>query len=149
MDDVRVVSKAKSSADDLVISAALRFSPARLPSQPARTLAKGRPSRGMASSAAAIMQLPAPGPFHQPGTSSYSCPKQAYSAEDGRDSYSQVDLNWMTESVMVGRVLEMQELHWRLPRPECPRPGSHCVFLRETHQETYPKTCKPQLCQII
>jgi hypothetical protein len=50
------------------------------------------------------------------------------------------ELDWMTKSVMVGRELEMRELHWCRPRPECPRRGSHCVFLCGTYQETYPKT---------
>jgi hypothetical protein len=60
-----------------------------------------------------------------------------------RDSYLQVDLDWMTKSVMVGWELEMQELHLCRPRLECPRRGSHCVFLGKsggTYQKTYPKT---------
>jgi hypothetical protein len=52
---------------------------------------------------------------------------------------------------MVGREMEMQELHWCRPRPACPPRGSHCdvTVLQGTYPETHPKTCKPYLFQII
>jgi hypothetical protein len=49
-DVVREVSRAKSSAADRVIWAALRLSPVRLLSPPARSLDTGKPSAGMSAS---------------------------------------------------------------------------------------------------
>ncbi|MFN9978867.1 MAG: hypothetical protein ACK53Y_03075, partial [bacterium] len=79
MDEVRVVSRAKSSAADLEISPAFRLSSVRLKSPPARSLATGRPQQ---------LQLPASDPHHQPGTSSWPCSSRAWTFEAGRNSGS-------------------------------------------------------------
>ncbi len=139
MDDVRVVSRAKFSAADIVISPAFRLSSVRLDSPPAHSLATGRPPGGVADLPEAWhrqqRQLPASDPLHQPGTSSWPCSSRAWSSEAERNSGSLarvLDCQGMMKSVMVGRVSDMQESPPRGSphRQACPRRDSHCEALK-------------------
>ena len=80
------------------------------------------------------LQLPAPDPLHQAGTSSWSCSIRSWSSGAGRSSGSLarvLDCQGMAESEMVGRESDMQECPPR-ESPVCPHRhrDSHCEALK-------------------